>query len=247
MNFKEKVSLKVLKKIFYFLPKIETKPYWRNFETKFAHGTARIVVIGSGKTSETYKSEILKDDFILCTNNSGIILKDCNLNGIHCLNDENNIWRDTFSLLNYPKSCKKLFWFFELRQNDHSNRNSLIKRWVFLRREYFYAMTDNPRTYPDELFIKFAGFLDKLRIPFVIQNSGVFCLLFGAFLATENSLELVVYGLDLEPGRKTDGKITSNDARCVIQDSTKRRVAFIYQQLLRSGLKVTNNSKFKLA
>ncbi|WP_310992272.1 hypothetical protein [Aequorivita marina] len=93
-------------------------------------------------------------------------------------------------------------------------------------------------------FDTFEKFYFDRNLPIKIQNSGVFILLFGYFLATRMNLPIEIYGLDLGEGGKRHYDNKGVVGKSVIEDRVKRNVKMYLDYMYKESLSIKNYSNF---
>ena len=200
-----------------------------------------IVVLCSGPSAIKLKPN--KKDFYLVTNDSYKMVKDFSF--LYYVNDGYFFRR---FLANAPLCKNHVETLLFYRKEDHLHENSfryfktnlkLIKNKNYLISN-FESNIDS--AYPN--YTKFIDFLYSYHIPIKIQNSGIFLLLFGFYLAEKYDKELCVYGLDLGVGGKVHFEKGGHVGKSITSDrvkvNTKSQLDLMYK-IMKSRIKNYSN------
>lgn len=195
------------------------------------------------KKSKTYKIESLFDKYqskkkiVICCN--GPSASDVNFNSDNLYLTTNSGYlimkdHDFLFYINDPFYLKKTlatdFLFLKINQEIllyfddselHKNSFSFFHRFdhVLKRLKTFY-ISDRLDQCSATNYLDFHTFYSERNLPIKIQNSGVFLLLFGYYMAFVMDLPLEIYGLDLGLG----GAVHFNNKGLVGESVLKERV-----------------------
>src|SRR5690606_15092743 len=93
-------------------------------------------------------------------------------------------------------------------------------------------------------FIDFTKFYSDRNLPVKIQNSGVFLLLLGYYLAVKTNLPLEIYGLDLGIGGNLHFNGNGIVGKSVTDDRVKKNVQIYLDFMYREYGFIKNYSNF---
>lgn len=233
--------IKILIKSFLKLKEDNSFNNLDNFKSISSESNA-IVVLCSGPSAN--KLEPKKKEYYIVTNDSYKIVK--NLSFLYYVNDGYFFRR---FLANSPlcKNHIKTLYFFRNEDKLHKKAFEYFKANLELLKNENYLISDFNTTInsANSNYFKLIDFLKSYKIPLKIQNSGIFMLLFGFYLAQNYNKELHIYGLDLgiggnihfEKGGHVGKSITSDRVKV----NTKIQLDMIYKIM---GSRVKNYSYF---
>lgn len=155
----------------------------------------KIVVLASGPSANRMTKDT--DSLYLITNTGNRIVGDIDF--LYYLNDEFYIKR-ALAKPSIIKQQEVLFFYTDSKQHK-SGLDYLLKYLRFFKGKKLYFLT---RNIDDEVSVNnyndFEDFYLRRNLPVKIQNSGMFLLLFGYYMAYNMNLPLEIYGIDLGIG-----------------------------------------------
>lgn len=179
---------------------------------------SKIVVVCSGPSAKKLTPN--HDDFYLVTNDSFKLVKDHNF--LYYVNDGYFFRR---YLANSPLCSNHNSSLFFYRKEDplHQKGFKYFKDNMSLIQgsNYLFSDFDNKIAYSDLNYEDFISTLNYYQIPIKIQNSGVFLLLFGFYLAVKFDKELYVFGLDLGVGGNVHFEKGGHVGKSITSDRVK--------------------------
>lgn len=202
-----------------------------------------IVVVCSGPSAKKLVSN--KKDFYIVTNDSYKIIK--NNNFLYYVND-GYFFRRFLANAPFNKYHKHNIYFYRKEDNLHKISFLYFNTYIKLlnNKNFLISNFDNDIPYSQTNYKDFTDTLKKYNIPLKIQNSGIFILLFGFYLAVKYQKKLKIYGLDLGIGGNVHfekggivGKSITNER---VKINTNIQLDIIYKTL---GTRVSNYSNFK--
>lgn len=191
----------------------------------------KIVVFASGPSAK--KAEINPDHLYLVTNNGykPMIKKNVDyllyLNDLYCVN---RILAD-----NSFYSSDQTIIFYYSDSDLHIKGWNYVKNKLYLLNEKNLIFLLKNESYSDALknFMDFEKFFKDRNLPVKIQNSGMFLLLLGFYMATKLNLPLEIYGLDLGIGGNIHFDSSESPGKSVtrnrVKENTSNYLDFIYQ------------------
>jgi hypothetical protein len=138
-----------------------------------------------------------------------------------------------------------LFWF---ESTDlHKPIFKFLESNLYLLKSYKIYLISNlcDDITSQENFSDFYGFFEDKKLEVKIQNSGVFLLLFGYYLAEKSKMPFEVYGLDLGIGGTVHFNNKGVVGKSVINDRVKKNVSTYLHSINSSDLEFKNQSYFK--
>lgn len=202
----------------------------------------KISVVCSGPSAKKLKVD--EDALYLVTNDSYKLVSHQDF--IYYVND--GYFFRKF-LANAP-FCKNHYYnVFFYRKEDQLHKNSFQyfkKNSPLIENENFLISNfKNDFKYSEFNYHTFIDFLSEHNIPIKFQNSGIFLLLFGFYLAETYHKKLEIYGLDLGVGGHTHfdkkGHVGKSITRDRVKVNTQQQLNLIYKNL---GHNVKNYSFF---
>lgn len=226
------------------LIKKNNKPVFLNLDdlAKQLVNKTTVCVVCSGPSAKALIPN--KDDYYLVTNDSFKLVE--NYDFLYYVYDGYFFSR---FLANHPYSKNHKNNIFFYRQEDKLHLESLkyFRRHSNLLNNNNYLISDfqTDFNYGNTNYNKFIDFLKHHKLPVKFQNSGIFLLLFGFYLALTNNKKLEIYGLDLGMGGKVHFNNAGHVGKSVTSDRVKKntqiQLDIIYNILNKD---VTNHSFF---
>ncbi len=214
--------------------------YFENLFDKFSE-VNKIVVLCNGPSANLFNPS--KDCLYLVTNSGRKLVE--NYNFLYYVNDPYYV-----QLLLANEICldveQEIIFYYSDTQLHKQNLNYLINhlRIVDYKNLFFISqLVDNKASHSN--FKKFINFYEERGLPVKVQNSGMFLMLFGYYLAFSLDKPLEIYGLDMGHGGSVhfDGKgiIGGSVIEGRVKKNVKRYLDFIYKEY---GGRVVNHSFF---
>ncbi len=204
-------------------------------EEKYAHKEKIVVVCSGPSTNELITSN---NSLYLTTNSAYQLVRneDC----LYYINDGFFIKKILANSRFLKSNQEILFFYYEgavnLKEQDFLLKNiNLIKSKV----KFFIS-----REVSQENYDTFINFYKDQGLPIKIQNSGVFLLLFGYFLATKMNLPLEIYGLDLGIGGATHFDKKGIVGKSVLKEGVKENVKMYLSYMYNQKEDIINHSHF---
>ena len=205
-------------------------------------GKKNIVVMCSGPTANRMQPS--QDDFYLVTNDSYKLVQ--NQDFLYYVHDGFFIRRFFANQPLCDNHDKSIFLYRSLNKPHLGNFKHFLKRKRHLSNQNFVIsdFEDNV-AHANDNYDDFHNFFEKHQIHTKIQNSGIFLLLLGFYIAYHNDLNLKIYGLDLGLGGKVHfekgGFIGVSITHDRVKVNTKLQLDRMYQIL---GNRIKNHSNF---
>ncbi|WP_418637754.1 hypothetical protein [Winogradskyella sp.] len=175
-----------------------------------------------------------KDHFYLVTNDSYKLVK--NYDFLYYVGD-GYFFRRFLANAPYCRNHKHNIFFFRKEDQLHAESFEYFKKHSNLlsNNSFLLSNFENNFKHSNANYKKFIDFLEHKNIPVKFQNSGVFLLMFGFYLAVTYKMKLEIYGLDLGMGGNVHfdnaghvGKSITNDR---VKVNTKKQLNIIYNIL----------------
>ena len=191
---------------------------------------SKIVVLCNGPSANLFEPS--NDVLYLVTNSGDKLVAD--LHFLYYVNDPLYIQR-LLADDRFLKARTGIVFYYNDTGLHRRNMGYLIKNFDMIRQKTIYfisALLPNPLA--QDNFDKFISFYSNRDLSVKVQNSGMFILLFGYFIAHHLKLPLEIYGLDMGEGGRVhfDGKgIIGNsvtDER--VKKNIRRYLDFIYKE-----------------
>lgn len=246
-----KIRLKILESKFYlFKISIKRRLFFlknRVYEVhliedllfKYAH-KKRIVVLCNGPSANLYTPN--EDALHLVTNSGNRLVAD--LDFLYYVNDPLYIQRILANYFFLNRKTDVVFYY----TNSVLHRNGLdflIKNISLLSKRRLYFVSSELSS-PSALrnYDYFISFYKERDLQVKVQNSGVFILLLGYFLAQKLKLPFEIYGLDMGEGGKVhfDGKGVIGNS--VTEDRVKKNVKIYLDFMYNEYSPMKNHSYF---
>ena len=202
-----------------------------------------ICVLASGPSSN--KLNPSKNAFYLVTNDSYRLVM--NYDFLYYVND-GFFYRRFIANIPLCKKHQKSLFMYRKEDSLHQSSFQFFKETIGLVKEHDKLLLTNFKNdfnSSNENFKIVFDFLRQNSCPIKIQNSGVFLLLFGFYLAETYKLKLSIYGLDLGVGGKIHfergghvGKSITNDR---VKANTLKQLELMYDKM---GERIKNYSNF---
>lgn len=234
----EKLKKRFLAKIYTLIVlykkciKVNNKPLFFNISKlqREIKDKESIVVVCSGPSAA--KLEANYRNFFLTTNESYRLVE--NFNFLYYVND-GFVFKKFLARAPFCRSHDKTIYFYRREDKLHEygfkyfiSNLRLLKNTNFLLSNFDCSIPFSNSNYTD-----FLSTLKKNDVPIKIQNSGIFLLLFGFYLAIKFDKKLEIYGLDLGVGGKKyfykGGVIGKSVMRDKVKANTKRQLDIMYK------------------
>lgn len=178
--------------------KTSTTPYFtlHYLKTKYSE-KKKIVVVASGPSANEV---VLNEDSLYIVTNSGYrLVKDFDY--LYYINDGFYV-KKVLAIGDYfLKDTQEIIFYYQNSELHKKGYCFLNEHLTKLSKKSKYMISElDSHSESLENWNHFSGFYSQRNLPIKIQNSGVFILLFGYFLAVEMGLPIEVYGLDLGIG-----------------------------------------------
>ncbi len=203
----------------------------------------KIVVLASGPSAKRLRPT--SDGFYLVTNDSYKIVAD--LEFLYYIKDGYFVNR---FLANGPyseKHSRTLFYWISGNINDEVSLQQFLKRQRLPAAHELYFFSDLvSSTHSETEWKRFYDFItEQHKLPFKIQNSGIFLLFLGFYLAAKLNMPLEIYGLDLGVGGNFHFDKKGHISDSITRDSVKRNVKVYLDEIYKSlGGQVKNHSNY---
>ena len=206
----------------------------------------KIVVLASGPSA--LKLQPSDDAFYVVTNDSYKMV--ANNDFLYYIKDGYFVNRFIANGPYTKKHQHTLFYWLKAKEKD-------VKSFDFFQENlriedshnfyYFSDILDN--NFSESDWTGFYNFITKEnKLPFKIQNSGIFILLLGFYLSSQTNLPLEIYGLDLGVGGNVHFNNKGHVGDAVTRDDIKKNVKMYLDSIYKSlGMEVKNHSNFKSA
>lgn len=212
--------------------KAETTPYFtlHNLKIKYSE-KKKIVVLASGPSAN--EVELDEDTLYIVTNSGYRLVKDFDY--LYFINDGFYV-KKVLAIGNYfLKDTQEIIFFYQNSELHKKGFCFLKKHLTKISKKNKYMISElDSQSASLENWNHFSGFYKQRNLPIKIQNSGVFLLLLGYFLAIEMKLPIEVYGLDLGVGgvkhfdnKGVAGKSVTNDR---VRSNVKMYLDFMIQE-----------------
>lgn len=202
----------------------------------------KIVVFCSGPSAN--KVEINSEYLYLVTNDGYKRMLNEDLEYLLFLNDPFCVNRILADNTPYKKDQKILF--------HYTNSDLHVKAWNYLKDKLFlldqrplYFFLNDPK-YQNAYnnFKELDSFYKDRKLEVRIQNSGMFLLLFGFYMAHHLKLPLEIYGLDLGEGGNIHFDSSLSPGESVTKDRVKGNVTWYLNFIYSNHFDVKNFSNF---
>lgn len=202
----------------------------------------KIVVFCSGPSAK--KATIEKNALYLVTNDGYRRMLNEDIEYLLYLNDQYTVRRILANNSIYKKNQKVLFFYSSSILHQDGWRY-LENKVHLLKEKSLFFLLDNKR-YPKarQNFLEFEQFYHKENLEVKIQNSGMFLLLFGYYLAKELELPMEIYGLDLGLGGNYYFDSKTSPGKSVTRDRVKVNVKMYLDHIYTNHFEVKNFSNF---
>lgn len=211
-----------------------------NLLDKYAH-KKKIVVLCNGPSANLFSP--CKDDLYLVTNSGSKLVN--NLDFLYYVNDSLYIQK-ILAIPSFLKKNAEIIFYYNHSLLHKKGLKFLTKNISLINEKKLYFVSSEMedvnalKNYND-----FIAFYEERSLKVKIQNSGMFILLLGYYVAKKLNLPLEIYGLDMGEGGVVhfDGKGVIGDS--VIEQRVKKNVKiyldYIYAEYSES---VKNHSYF---
>lgn len=201
----------------------------------------KIIVVCNGPSAS--KVKISNENLYLVTNN-GKDLMQVETDYLYYVNDGFYI-KKILSKNSFLKNGQNILFYYN-NSIPHKNGLAYLLKNIHLlenKKKYFISSEiDNLHSIKN--YNDFYKFYEKRNLPVKIQNSGVFILLFGYYLAYKMNLPIEIYGLDLGVG----GNIHFNNkgvvGKSVIHDRVKKNTKMYLNFMYKEYPSIKNYSNF---
>lgn len=200
----------------------------------------KIVVLCNGPSANNV--EIHLDHLYLITNN-GIDLMDKG-DFLYYVNDGFYI-RKILSQNKFTRKEQKLLFYYDNSLLHKEGLKYLMSQVYLLREKKLFFISselNNPNSKSN--FIDFTKFYSDRNLPVKIQNSGIFLLLLGYYLAVKTNLPLEIYGLDLGVGGNLHFNGKGIVGKSVTDDRVKKNVQIYLDFMYKEYNFIKNYSNF---
>lgn len=196
----------------------------------------KIIVVCSDPSAS--KLEVSDKNLYLASNSAYSLVKDQDC--LYYVNDGFSI-RKILSQSRFLKVNQEVVFFYYENAVNLTDQEYLLKNISLLENtdKYFISQQANSSNY--DSFINF--YKDK-GLPIKIQNSGVFLLLFGYYLAAKMNFPIEIYGLDLGIGGTTHFNNKGIVGNSVLKDRVKDNVKMYLNYMYKVKQNVKNYSNF---
>jgi len=218
-----------------------------NFKSLDALGKAvsdkkNIVVLCSGPTAK--KMTPSRENFYLVTNDAYKLVRD--LDFLYYVHDGFFIRRFFANLPMCNNHDKTIFLFRKINKPHHSGFRHFLRNLHVLKGDnYLISDFETVLSHANENHHEFEKFFSDRDIHTKIQNSGIFLLLLGFYLAQTHNKNLKIYGLDLGLGGKVHfekgGFVGVSITHDRVKVNTKLQLDKMYALM---GDKIQNYSNF---
>ena len=200
----------------------------------------KIVVLCNGPSAK--KANVSPNNLYLVTNNGRDIFQ--NNDFLYYVNDGFYV-KKILSRSNYLPKKQEILFYYDSSISHKKGLRYLVRHLFLLKNKKIYFISDEFENYISKLnnYI-FTQFYTEKKIPIKIQNSGVFLLLFGYFLATKMNKPLEIYGLDLGIGGAFHFDNKGVVGKSVIDERIKKNVKMYLDHIYKEKLYVQNFSNF---
>lgn len=201
----------------------------------------KIIVLCNGPSANNV--EIHQDNLYLITNNGIDLMTEADF--LYYVNDGFYI-RKILSQNKFIRKEQELLFYYDNSLLHRKGLKYLMSHVYLLKaKKLFFISSEMNNQSSKSNFIDFNKFFLDRNLPVKIQNSGVFLLLFGYYLAVKTNLPLEIYGLDLGVG----GNLHFNNKGIVGKSVTNERVknnVWIYLDFMYNEYSfIKNFSNFK--
>lgn len=210
----------------------------QNIFTKY-NNKKKIVIIASGPSAS--KVRLNKEHLYLVTNTGNRMVNGYDF--LYYLNDHFYINRALANSFLKPGQEVLLFYAdTELHKIGLTYLLKFLPLWKD-KKLYFFTRGINSAN-ADDNFLGFESFYNERNLSLRIQNSGVFLLLFGYYLAHRLSLPLDIYGLDLGVGGNVHFDRKAVVGKSVTGDRVKVNVRIYLDHMYGNYSAIRNYSNF---
>ncbi len=203
--------------------------------TKYA-GKEKIVVVASGPTAKDVVLE--SDNFYLVCNSAYALVK--NVDSLYYVHDGFFI-RKILAQTHFLKDQQELLFFYYQDVIDGKDQDFLLAKIRLLTNKVYYFMSKEVHDANYQFFTQF--YLER-GLPIKVQNSGVFILLFGYYLASVMNKPLEIYGLDLGVGGAIHFDNKGVVGKSVLKDGVKANVERYLSFMYNEKENIANHSLF---
>lgn len=229
-----------LKTLFFKKKKISFDKDIQDLIISFKH-KKKIVVFCSGPSAA--KVEVQSDCLYLATND-GYKGKLEEADFLLFLHDRFAINRILAKNSHFKENQNFIFCYFQFKTYD-AGFDYLIKRLFLLQKGSNYFLLSNEKfSVPFRNYRRFNSFFLERNLPIKIQNSGMFLLLFGYYIADMLELPLEIYGLDMGVGGKIHHNSSFEVGKSVLNDRIKENVKMYLDYMYIHHPDIKNYSNF---
>lgn len=202
----------------------------------------KIIVFCSGPSAS--KAEVELESLYLVTNDGYKGTLEKNVEFLLYLNDQFGLNRAFVHNSDFKE--EQTFLFFYNDSYLHRSGFDYVKNKVHLLRGENKIFFLNDVKYPIALenYNQLIQFYKERNLPFKIQNSGMFLLLFGFYLAHKLNLPLEIYGLDLGVGGAVHFNTNDIPGKSVLRERVKENVEMYLNYIYSNHFDVKNFSNF---
>jgi hypothetical protein len=202
----------------------------------------RIVVLASGPSAN--KVPLDSTTLYLVTNSGYKLIKGFDF--LYFVNDGFYIKKLLAFGNFYLKENQELVFFYQDSDLHKKGLNFLEKYIGLLKNKRIYLISEIAlQSNAKANWKQFSDFYIEKKLPIKIQNSGVFLLLMGYFLAKEMNLPIEIYGLDLGVGGAKHFDNKGVTGKSVTNDRVKKNVKMYLDFMNKDCTVFINNSNFK--
>lgn len=202
----------------------------------------KIVVFCSGPSAKNVQ---INGDFLYLVTNNGYkaMLKE-DVEYLLFLNDQFCVDRILANNAFYKKDQKILFYYTDSELH--------LKGWNYLKdklhllegKKLYFFLKEAEYPVPCKNYNEFNDFYGNKNLEVKIQNSGMFLLIFGYYLADRLNLPLEIYGLDLGVGGNIHFDSMERPGESVTRDRVKINVKMYLDYIYHNHFDVKNYSNF---
>lgn len=200
------------------------------------NGKEKIIVVCSGPSAG--KLEVSDGNLYLASNSAYKLVK--NQDCLYYVND-GFFLKKILAQSRFLKVNQEVLFFYYENAANLKDQEYLLKNISLLehRDKYFISQKVNSSNYNS-----FVDFYKDKGLPIKIQNSGVFLLLFGYYLAEKMNVPIEIYGLDLGLGGATHFDNKGIVGNSVLKDGVKDNVKMYLKYMYEHKKDLINHSNF---
>lgn len=202
----------------------------------------KIVVFCSGPSG---KKVTIDNDYLYLVTNDGYkrMLNEV-VDYLLYLNDQYCVRRILAGNSVYRNDQKIIFYYSDSTLHNQGWSYLEDKTHLLDKLSLFFILNNIDYPVAQENFITFENFYKQKKLEIKIQNSGMFLLLFGYYLADMLKLPLEIYGLDLGVGGSVYFNSNTSPGKSVTRDRVKVNVKMYLDHIYQNHFDVKNFSNF---